>query len=872
MGDISHNDAIPSDPVEENDDHPLEDELSPFLPTTVGRQVPLSDQATVEAKADEWGSLWEECSDYRAPCIDVSNSTIADMLPWAIRNAAAPFPVNTGLGSDNISPRAILRLSEPGLVALAALFLAFEKLGSWCSSLDLVLIVLLPKSDGGLRPIGLFPTIIRLWMRSRVCVVRAWESATALPSVFGGVGMGAQKAAFVAEAACVAKNDHIQSLLDLVKAFETVPHHILAAAAGPRSYCKILLRLSLAAYRLQRTIGIDGVFSRQLRATRGITAGSGFATSELRLLLLGTILELHIRWGATLTVKLYVDDLTLAVCGLPQVIIARMIEVLDFVIDRLENWLFMQVSAKKSKVLASKVSIAVAVTRGVKSGKVSPSVHAKLLGTDSVGGGRRSTGAFQQRLHKFVEAIPRIKSLRKVGVNSVQMVRSIGPPAILYGCETMGVSDSALSTTRSKVAVAAAPHAGGKNPDLTLLVLDGSSGTLDPAFDAHIGPVRYWALAWWKSWFDSSWLSEAFLGVNTRLSTRRSSWWSVTSGPVAALLATVRRLGWVMDTPDSVTDDLGFKWSFVLDSPMAIATACKHSVRRWRIARVGANLTGLVPAGCDVTCNDSSARAITVDMMNIVTPFLRGKAKAASDEPTWDAAWRAGLASVMCGGQWPQARKAAVPRWNIFDNRCQLCHNAVGTLEHRLACSITTPLGGWPKPPAKALRALSLLSNDRQRFLATRGLLVLKFPAPTTHREQWFQWLVEPDYNDERLVSAVWYCDGSLLHGKWLQYRSTGFGIVVATSDGDLLGYGHGAPPHWCSTAAAVETWAIQTILSVCPFPPQMRTDCQSILKIAAEGSAKATHASRQLARLWVRIDAILEQDVACLVHTGVLV
>jgi len=132
--------------------------------------------------------------------------------------------------------------------------------------------------------------------------------------------------------------------------------------------------------------------------------------------------------------------------------------------------------------------------------------------------------------------------------------------------------------------------------------------------------------------------------------------------------------------------------------------------------------------------------------------------------------------------------------------------------------------------------------------------------------------LVEPDYNDERLVSAVWYCDGSLLHGKWLQYRSTGFGIVVATSDGDLLGYGHGAPPHWCSTAAAVETWAIQTILSFCPFPPQMRTDCQSILKIAVEGSAKATHASRQLARLWIRIDAILEQDVACLVHTGVLV
>ena len=31
-------------------------------------------------------------------------------------------------------------------------------------------------------------------------------------------------------------------------------------------------------------VGIDGGFSRKIRATRGITAGSGFATSELRVL------------------------------------------------------------------------------------------------------------------------------------------------------------------------------------------------------------------------------------------------------------------------------------------------------------------------------------------------------------------------------------------------------------------------------------------------------------------------------------------------------------------------------------------------------------------------------------------------------------
>ena len=78
---------------------------------------------------------------------------------------------------------------------MAFLFAQFELAGSWASVLDLVLIVLLPKPEGGFRPIGLFPTVVRIWMRARVCVARAWEAAHALPCLFGGAGMGAQRAA-----------------------------------------------------------------------------------------------------------------------------------------------------------------------------------------------------------------------------------------------------------------------------------------------------------------------------------------------------------------------------------------------------------------------------------------------------------------------------------------------------------------------------------------------------------------------------------------------------------------------------------------------------------------------------------------------------
>ena len=123
--------------------------------------------------------------------------------------------------------------------------------------------------------------------------------------------------AFAAEAANLGGMDHAQALLDLVKAFETVPHWVLVEAAKLKRYPVLVLRLSLAAYRLRRTIGVDGVYSRTIIATRDILAGSGFATSELRVHMLDLIHTLQARWANIIVTKVYVDAPTLKVTGLP---------------------------------------------------------------------------------------------------------------------------------------------------------------------------------------------------------------------------------------------------------------------------------------------------------------------------------------------------------------------------------------------------------------------------------------------------------------------------------------------------------------------------------------------------------------------------
>ena len=91
--------------------------------------------------------------------------------------------------------------------------------------------------------------------------------------MFGGAGNRAERAAwvasFAAESSALIAHRQVASLLDLVKAFERIPHHLVAKAAARLGFNLTVLRLSLAAYRLARAISVEGTFSLLLIATRG---------------------------------------------------------------------------------------------------------------------------------------------------------------------------------------------------------------------------------------------------------------------------------------------------------------------------------------------------------------------------------------------------------------------------------------------------------------------------------------------------------------------------------------------------------------------------------------------------------------------------
>ena len=137
----------------------------------------------------------------------------------------------------------------------------------------MVIIALLPKSDGGLRPIGLMPFLVRIWTRARKAISMQWEKENQHPFLYAGKGMGADIAAWKqaarADLATTAqfKVGYAQALLDLVKAFDRIPHWLIVDEAKALGYPLWFIRLSLQAYNWNESLKSGTSCQRKSRHT-----------------------------------------------------------------------------------------------------------------------------------------------------------------------------------------------------------------------------------------------------------------------------------------------------------------------------------------------------------------------------------------------------------------------------------------------------------------------------------------------------------------------------------------------------------------------------------------------------------------------------
>ena len=64
----------------------------------------------MELEADKWAELWDEHGVAFAPPEGILDSSAPPITPRMLRTASLSFPAGTGLGADNVAPRAYAAL------------------------------------------------------------------------------------------------------------------------------------------------------------------------------------------------------------------------------------------------------------------------------------------------------------------------------------------------------------------------------------------------------------------------------------------------------------------------------------------------------------------------------------------------------------------------------------------------------------------------------------------------------------------------------------------------------------------------------------------------------------------------------------------
>lgn len=173
------------------------------------------------------------------------------------------------------------------------------------------------------------------------------------------------------------------------------------------------------------------------------------------------------------------------------------------------------------------------------------------------------------------------------------------------------------------------------------MLADGSAtGKVDPAFEAHAGPIGHWAQAVWNSWLPASQLLQLVTEARVKVS-RATQPWSVVYGPAAALVCTAARLQWTVCDATNIVTDEGRTLKLNLHPPVVVVREVCEAVRmcRWRAIE-------------DAHHSLSSAGSGRGAVMEPIWKLL----KSCENTATWNQSLRGSLRSAIANRQWPQAR------------------------------------------------------------------------------------------------------------------------------------------------------------------------------------------------------------------------
>ena len=288
-------------------------------------QFPGNPQGNADNRCKNWAEIWKTDEPYDSfvwPQLaeDELDGIFEDNQ--AILDTCARFKDGTAIGTDWVHPKHYSYLSQGSLTVMRKLIKKMVHKAWIPYVINYLLITLIPKTDGGERPIGIFASFIRITSRRiRYIYGNIWVRLYDRSYIYGRKGKSALHSiwfhALLTEHATYTNRFAASVLFDIVKAFDSVNHKHLVKQALKFGININILRWLLNIYRSRRVLIVDRVATDPVNVTRSIVPGDSNADILMTLAMIG-VLDLIAEHNSEAHLGLLADDLQVSVVGQEQ--------------------------------------------------------------------------------------------------------------------------------------------------------------------------------------------------------------------------------------------------------------------------------------------------------------------------------------------------------------------------------------------------------------------------------------------------------------------------------------------------------------------------------------------------------------------------
>ena len=828
-----------------------------------GEDRTASPQKILEQDLEEWRAIW--CgpnSSKGAPWrgCKVDDAGVQEITAEQVARAARTFPVETSIGCDSYPPSTFASFSLELRQCIADFLNLLEEEGEWPHEAATALIHLIPKTDGGRRPIGVLPSIVRIWERIRKPIVRDWMRRNSRSYDWTSQGRSSEGAAWhqslLDEAAKADGLASAAALMDLSKAFERVALHHVWAAGVRHGFPLRILKLILEAFAFARRLSYQGSISEAILTLSAVLAGGGFAQVALYLVLLDPIDQVQVTYPIGVTICTYVDDIGVHVVGHESVVATVIAACTDDIIQRLEQDLDMKVSRRDAWSTTGKAKTVVAVSSSTLARRLATPMRrlgalitrkAKHLGVEFRPGARTRTTPSSSR---WAANAARRARTQRLGRRLGKRVFSTGlKPAVMYGATVAALGAGTIAAMR-RSAGRALGKIRGRSLTARLAV-----NQCDPGWDAVRGPIMAWTTEAWTSRVPRRTMQRAWM--QGQITVNRSSRHHMSSGGAAgAFFTAINAVGWrspaynVVITADGTSIDLSQEAPRTVErflrDDYSITSSSSTSIAK-TMNSSPADRVGGYAARCH------AADGTTYEQYNgNVVPWFEPAASVVNSVKCRAMAPSAvaSVASIPEGGWWTQAKLFQVGL--AEDPFCRLCGTAEGTLHHRLFRCPARRQAMESKCPDNLLQKAVEESEDP---LYTIGVPRRpKCPPPPQAAEAW----VGTPPPDGAVAAGEAFTDGAL-RGTVPKARRGGWAFVVLNGHEPIWGkFGNCSDTYL--TVLRTELRALAEILRITTGPIVIHVDNSQVVDGVANGRSWCCSPKRDGSDIWREIWDRLDQ------------